>query len=207
MADRATPADHGADFFPTWPWATRALCVHVLPELQELPPPWRQTVWEPAAGQGHMVRPLCEFFDQVIPSDLYDYGAGYPQHDFRSLLPVVYYPHWVITNPPFRLFLDFAERAMASATVGVALLCRLSVLEGQRRYERLFRARPPTIVAPFVERVPMAAGRLGETTATAYAWLVWARKLGATTTRCIPPCRSQLTRPGDEMIGLATAIQ
>lgn len=217
MADRRLASDHGADFFPTWPWATRALCAHVLPRFQPSPdlilrpgcsvaePLWRQTVWEPAAGQGHMVRPLCERFELVIPSDIHDYGAGYPQHDFLWPVPMVINPDWIITNPPFRLFIEFAERALALAQRGVALLGRLAVLEGRLRYERLFRSRPPDIVAPFVERVPMAAGRLGDSTATAYAWLVWSRIASETTSvRWIPPCRAQLTRAGDELNGTAS---
>lgn len=214
MADRHLAADHGRDFFPTWPWATRSLCTHVLPAL--LPRPdlpgapstpgrWMQTVWEPAAGQGHMVLPLGEFFDVVIPSDIHDYGAGYPQHDFLSMLPMVARAEWIITNPPFRLFLEFAERALSLAAIGVALLGRLAVLEGRLRYERLFRASPPAIVAPFVERVPMASGRLGDSTATAYAWLVWLRAgAGPTTLHWIPPCRAKLTRRGDDGIGAAS---
>lgn len=209
MADRQLPADEGRDFFPTWPWATRALCTHVLPRFAAgSADPWRASVWEPAAGQGHMARPLGEFFERVIASDIHDYGVGYPQHDFLSLLPLPgEQPDWVITNPPFRLFAAFAERALSLARVGFALFGRLAVLESQQRYERLFRDCPPAVVAPFVERVPLAAGRLGETTATAYAWLIWWRRGGGVrhpTELCwIPPCRAQLTRRGDDAIGSA----
>lgn len=205
MADRRTPADSGADFFPLHPWATRALCVHVLPELQMSAPPWRRTVWEPAAGQGHMVRPLSEFFGRVIPSDIHDYGAGYPQHDFLSPTPLVIHPDWIITNPPFRLFLEFAEQALDMSSGGIAIFSRLSVLEGQRRYVRLFRAHPPTVVAPFVERVPLAAGRLGTTSATAYAWFVWSGNTRDTRVRWIPPCRDVLRSDDDVTIGANNA--
>lgn len=215
MADRRS-ADEGLDFFPTWPWATRALCEHVL--LPLLPPRemvvrhppgmtvadlrWPQTVWEPAAGQGHMARPLAEYFASVIASDVHDYGAGYPICDFlTSAPPRAAAPDWIITNPPFNRFGAFAWRALARARAGVALLGRLQVLEGVARHRELFSRFPPAVVAPFVERVPMAAGRLGDSTATAYCWIIWtlpAPADGQTRLRWIPPCRSQLTRAGDE---------
>ena len=51
MQQRAEPND-SLDFFPTPPWAVRALCKHVLPRLighgQSL-----RRVLEPACGQGH----------------------------------------------------------------------------------------------------------------------------------------------------------
>jgi hypothetical protein len=50
----------------------------------------------------------------------------------------------------------------------------------------LFRDRPPTLYAPFVERVPMVKGRWdpGASTATSYAWFVW-RKAPVGSTRVL----------------------
>ena len=39
------------------------------------------------------------------------------------------------------------------------MLVRTQWIEGVSHYERLFRDRPPTLYAPFVERVPMVKGR------------------------------------------------
>jgi hypothetical protein len=46
--------------------------------------------------------------------------------------------------------------------------------EGRDRYERLFSKKPPTMIAQFVERVPMTKGRWDPEadTATSYAWFV-----------------------------------
>jgi hypothetical protein len=108
---------------------------------------------------------------------------------------------WVITNPPFKLAEGFIAKSLEIAQFGVAMLVRSTFLEGKGRYERLFSVSPPTIVAPFVERVPMVKGRLDRnaSTATAYSWLVWqkgAPKMPPVVV-WIPPCRAQLERDED----------
>jgi hypothetical protein len=83
----------------------------------------------------------------------------------------------------------------------VAVLVRLAWLEGVERYQTLYRDRPPAIIAPFAERVPMVRGRLDASVSTnmAYAWLVWGQGLtdGPTRVVWIPPCRKALERAGD----------
>lgn len=169
MSDRQAPIN-GLDFFPTHPWATRALCEHALrpAELR------RAICWEPAAGKGHMVHPLSEYFAAVYASDIHDYGVGYLVHDFLEASPACN-PDWIITNPPFKLAQAFAAQALDVAKVGVALLVRLAFLETQERF-RFFSTHPPSAVWVFSPRLPMAAGRLGTTTATAYCWIVWRRE-------------------------------
>jgi hypothetical protein len=201
MQQRSEPHDSLEDF-PTQPWATRALCEHVLSASRLK----ATSVWEPACNRGHMTDALEDYFAEIWASDIHDYGLdGAFQHDF--LMP--FKPHvmkyadakisWVITNPPFRLAEQFIARALDIATIGVAVIVRTSFLEGVGRYENLFRHRPPTIVAQFSERVPMVKGRLTATgsTATSYCWLVW--KQGETGTRLvwIPPCRKKLERAED----------
>lgn len=191
------------NYFPTPPWATRALFEHVIPTASG-------TCWEPACGEGHMADVLAERFDLVSMSDVHDYGygrtgsfVGVGADVIEAVDPL---PDWIITNPPFSLAVEFAERALLDAREGVALLVRTSWLEGAGRWERLFRDQPPTVVAPFVERVPMVAGRWDPeaSTATAYAWFVWRRPMcraadiPVTRLQWIPPgCRDRLTRPGD----------
>ena len=199
-------AHDSLDDFPTPPWAVRALCEHVLiPEYQRTG--WcedltHMSAWEPAANRGYMVKPLREYFGRVHGSDVHDYGAGYEVRDFLI-------PHaddaeigfnWVITNPPFRLAAQFAERADQVANDGFALLVRSAFLEGVDRYKTIFRDNPPDIVAQFTERVPMVKGRHDPeaSTATAYCWLVWRDKETMPPRMMwIPPCRRQLQKPTD----------
>lgn len=194
MARRVEPPD-SLDFFPTPPFATRALLEHVIPTYWCVrDPARRRAAWEPAAGLGHMSDVLSEYFDRVVASDVFDYGRGHLIGSFVGSGPDTVPDQsvsWVITNPPFRLAAEFAERCIASR-VGAALLVRSAWAEGKDRYDRLFRPTPPAVVAQFVERVPMVKGRWdpGATTATSYSWFVWASNVvDETQFMWIPPCR------------------
>jgi hypothetical protein len=188
-------AHDSLDDFPTMPWATRALCEFLREQRWQLE---QCVAREPAANRGHMVKPLSEYFARVEASDVHDYGAGYPVRDY--LWGDIPDPvDWTITNPPFRLAEQFVERALASSTCGVAMIVRAAFLEGVGRYERLFSVHPPAHVLQFSERVVMHKGRLAPegSTATAYAWIVWAPPAEDTRLHWIPPCRRQLERVGD----------
>lgn len=175
MAQRASAPD-ALDYFPTPGWGTRALCEVVLGmkasaigRLEGL------TCWEPACGEGDMFRVLREYFRRVEGSDIYDYGQGFDRVDFLGddgARPMR--PDWIITNPPFNSAEAFVRQAMLIAEVGVAMLCRTTWLESEKR-EGLFNEFPLSIYAPFIGRLPMFKGRLDRkgSTATAYAWFVW----------------------------------
>ena len=189
------------DFFPTPPWATRALIHHVLRRKGLL---LDETVWEPAAGEGHMAEVLREFFAGVVATDVFDYGRGYRVVDFLSdATPGG--TDWIITNPPFKVAAEFVLRALAEAKVGVAVLVRTSWLEGGDRYRRIFQPNPPAIIGQFCERVPMTKGRWDPeaSTATSYSWVVWTKggtllPSGDTVLTWIPPGqRTALTKPDD----------
>ena len=206
MSQRIDPVD-SLDMFPTPPWATRALCEVVLRERGFLPHarPFSYSCWEPAAGAGHMAEVLRDYFNIVHASDVHDYGRGYAVGTFvgdgldRAKCP--FRPDWIITNPPFNLAAAFFERAIETATKGVALLLRSNWAEGAARYRAIFEPRPPTFEALFVERVPMVKGRWDPraSTATSYTWFIWCYPLSRTTNRIwIPPGqRKALERPDD----------
>lgn len=196
VMQRRVEAHDSLDDFPTPPWATRALCEHVIgvDGLSDM------TVWEPACNRGHMAIPLAEYFDSVFTSDIHNYGwqgQGLTE-DFLfpgNELPV----EWVITNPPFRLAEQFIAKGLKTASVGVAVIVRSAFLESIGRYENLFRDNPPSIIAQFTERVVMVKGRLDPvgSTATAYCWLVWQHGHPSTRFTWIPPCRRKLERASD----------
>lgn len=175
MASRSEAPD-SLDFFPTPPWATRALLDVIRHEVDE-----DMTCWEPACGAGHMAGVLAELPWRVFASDVHDYGhcdaIGSFVGEGLDVLPERH-ADWIITNPPFRLAVDFAERALAIASEGVALLVRTSWLEGGDRYTRLFDPYPPTMIVQFAERVPMVKGRWDPeaSTATSYCWVIWIRQ-------------------------------
>lgn len=197
MGSRIEP-DDSLDYFPTPPWATRALLTHVWPRLGA---PAFKSAWEPACGEGHIAEVLCEQFDQVVASDIFGYGYG-AVLNFYDDPPFGLEADWIITNPPFRDDAEtFVIKALERARVGVAMFLRLQWLESIGRYERIFAPRPPAIIAQFAERVPLHKGRWEPegATATAYLWIVWLKNRHERTEFFwIPPgCRDHLTRADD----------
>lgn len=207
-----------AELFPTPPWATRALFRHVLPVLNvgEI-----ASIWEPACGLGHMADVLREYAPRVIATDLHDYDemlapktAMLATHDFLSSEPAPLIggaPEWIITNPPFGLAHLFLDRGLRVAKKGIALLLRTSWIETEGRYNQVFTRNPPSLFAPFAERVAMCEGGWDPqaATATSYAWFVWKRDHrgsweGPSHNACIkcfiipPGCKATLTLPSDQ---------
>jgi hypothetical protein len=200
MASRQEPPD-SLDYFPTPPWATRALIEVVLRQTGHAASVHAQTVWEPACGEGHMAEVLAEYFGRVVASDIHDYGYGHTANFLGDIVPGT--DDWIITNPPFGKDAEaFVLRALEFARVGVAMFLRLQWLETNGRFERVFLPHPPALIAQFAERVPLHKGRWepdGDT-ATAYLWIVWLKLRAGRNTRFmwIPPGqREALTKPDD----------
>lgn len=208
--NRRASAKGGPEYFPTPPWATRALCLRLAQQF----PLKKQTAWDPACGGGHMARPLAEFFRSVRASDLHDYRDEFPGHetgkDFLLDWPSEDAPvDWIVTNPPFVQAEAFLELMLERARVGVALFVKQQFLEGQGRYRKFFERRPPAAIFQFAERVPLVAGRLDPDADTnqAYIWVIWIKDRGARRAfRDLVPgpalgwvgiSRAALERPGD----------
>jgi hypothetical protein len=195
MAQRIEPLD-SPDDFPTPPWATRALLEYVLTDKENMA---SKTCLEPACGAGHMSKVLKGYFGHVESFDLLDYSYGEVRDFLEQPFPSDSCD-WIVTNPPFRLAEKFILNSLDVAKCGVAVLARTVFLESAGRYNGIFRDRPPTKFAQFVERVPMVKGRLDSkaTTATGYAWFIWEhQKPGAPALVWIPPCRKILEKAGD----------
>jgi hypothetical protein len=204
-------APRALNYFPTPPWATRALCEFLIGEslpLDDL------TCWEPACGEGHMARPLEEYFRDVIASDVHRYADNHEIFDFTlsAFGSGQEQPDFVITNPPFTLAVEFIAAASVVARSGFAMLVRSAFLEGGERHRRLWSINPPSFVLQFCERVVLLEGRLVRsgavdpyateegrkaTTATSYVWLVWLEGQDDTRFRWLAPCRDRLERPSD----------
>jgi hypothetical protein len=202
MADRGTSTD-SLDYFPTPPWATRALITYVLPAIDANLD--YSMCWEPAAGSGHMAEPLREFFGAVFASDVYDYGRGYAVGSFVGVGSDVsvcpFQPDWVVTNPPFKLGEEFVRRGLTVARYGVAMLARTAFIESAARYP-IFSPERFAVFAPFAGRVPMVKGRWdpAASSATSYSWFVWTKRTRRTPTitLIIPPtAKIQCTKQTD----------
>ena len=135
-----------------------------------------QRLWEPAAGDGAIVRPLCAGGFDVVATDIVDYGGD-------SITPGVDYltatlPHGVlgiVTNPPYRRAVEFARKALGEVPY-LALLLRTNFLESTTRLP-FFRKHPPARVWVSSRRLPMMhrhgwAGPQAPSN-TCFAWFVW----------------------------------
>jgi hypothetical protein len=84
----------GNDFYPTPPEPTRALLAAELARLTSF-----STIWEPAAGDGAMVREMTALGFDVVASDLVDRGCDAEVKSFYDYLSAP--ASAIVTNPPF----------------------------------------------------------------------------------------------------------
>lgn len=209
MPSRIEPAD-SLNYAPTPPWATRTLCEVVLPHLGINPRTDLGIVWEPACGEGHMTAVLAEYASKVVGTDIRDYsrrGRSAPgwlrRGDFLSPTWPRPSADWIITNPPFGRYITtpFVAQALDEAAGGVAMFLRSQwIAEGKGRYADIISEQPPTLVAFFVERVPLHMRRWNPKgrTMTAYCWVVWHKGMVPQPPLWIPPGqRERLTHPDD----------
>jgi len=153
------------DWYPTPEIATRRLLDVEMFDEQ---------IWEPAAGDGAIAKVLKTACYDVISSDLNDYG--YCESGIDFLLEQKRAADHLVSNPPYKLAEEFIRHAIDLGVDKHAWLLRLSFLEGQKRYQRLFQDSPPIRVHVFSQRLTMWRGdeearNVGGT--TAYAWFVW----------------------------------
>lgn len=134
-------------------------------------------VLEPACGEGHIAKLLTE--GSVIASDLIERGYGHGGIDFLTNDFFVRKIETIITNPPFNLFQEFAERALKIANSKVILFGKLQALEGKKR-ATFMQNSPLKIVYVFKSRQnPLRNGspvdENGKPWAStmAFAWFVW----------------------------------
>jgi hypothetical protein len=134
------------DFYETPAWATEALL-----EMER----FEGEILEPACGAGAISRVLEAYGYRVESSDIQDepYIYGARGVDFLTeeyLVPC----NNLITNPPYSLAQQFAEKALKVIRCKIALLLRINFLEGKKRYE-FFKRTPLKSVNMFSSRVTM----------------------------------------------------
>ena len=178
--DALAAMHHALEYFPTPPWAVRAL-MGLLPHLTGAP----GVVLEPACGRGHIMAPLREMGFNVHGCDIHDHGIGAKLGDFTDPDWVELLGAWaehlpnglqmVITNPPFGLAETFIRNGLMLSS-DVFVLCRLSFLCAGGRCA--LHSEHLQAVYVFTERPAMVLGRYdpGASTATEYAWFHFKRE-------------------------------
>ena len=129
---------------------------------------------EPACGNGAIAKLLS---GEVFASDLINRGYGVHPVDFL----IRDFPLFktVITNPPFNLFQEFAEKALKIATCKVILFGKLQALEGNRRGTFMQNSPLRTVYVFKTRQNPLRNGSATDengkkwASTMAFAWYVW----------------------------------
>ena len=84
----------------------------------------------------------------------------------------------ILTNPPYKYAMEFVLKALELIPDGhkVFMFLKVTFLEGQTRYNKLFSKYPPKKIYVFSKRISCAGNGEFEkfpSSAVAYAWYVW----------------------------------
>ena len=165
-----SPGRPKLDFYPTPAYVTEALL-----EVEK----FDYNIWEPACGDGAMTRVLEADNRRVFSSDIFDYGTSYIIKDFLSYDE---YPRGkynfpfdtIITNPPFKLAIEFLQHGLSLGAKKIALFLKLTFLEGQKR-TLILEQTPLKNIYVFRKRVTLTRNgeKMRNSGMIAFAWYVW----------------------------------
>ena len=150
-------------------YATEPKAVELLLQKEK----FSSIILEPSCGEGHISRVLLDNGYAVKSSDLIDRGFG----EVKDYFEVDEFCGDIITNPPYKVALDFVKHSLDIIPEGnkVAMFLKLQFLEGKARKE-FYKENPP-------KKIYVASGRLNcakngkfeefKSSAVAYAWFMW----------------------------------
>lgn len=127
-------------------------------------------IWEPACGDGAIVRVLTREGYQVIASDLHDHCGEYhsgPEFDF--LRAPVARASTIVTNPPFNSALDFIVKAHALGVQRMALLLKADFWSA-KRHSGIFALWPPALILVLTWRLDFTGAGAPHTNCL---WCLW----------------------------------
>jgi hypothetical protein len=172
-----------SDFYPTPADATLAL-------VKALALPRGTRIWEPACGEGHMVKVLKQCGYSVLATDI-SMGANFLTKSYEPC-------DWIITNPPFSIADKFIERCLYFDRP-FALLLKSHYWHAKKRLS-LFRRSPPSVLFPLTWRPDfLFKTRGGGSPLMDVMWCVWSGADAGT-----PPLYIPLERPSAEEIAEVT---
>lgn len=155
------------DFYATDPNAVKKLL-----EVET----FNKNIWENACGEGNISKVLKENNYNVYSTDLIDRGYQDELVDFLNCDKK--FNGDIITNPPYKHVTDFIIKSLDSIPFDnkVAMLLKLTHLEGKERYKRIYSIMPPKTIYVFSGRTHCAKNNEFDkykSSAIAYAWFVW----------------------------------
>ena len=151
------------DFYPT--------PGHVIEELLKREE-FIGNIWECACGDGAISKVLKDRGYDVYSTDLIDRNYG----DTLDFLKSDYVSDNIVTNPPYKLALEFLLHAKKLSKNKIAMFLQTVWLESACRYE-MFQDKefPLKTVYQFSKRVSLYKSgiKLKNSGTVAYAWYVW----------------------------------
>lgn len=153
------------DYYGTDPRSTKALL-----QVET----FNHNIWEPCAGHHLIANVLKENGYEVKTTDIADYGFGDELSNFLEFNGA--FAGDIVTNPPYGLSTDFAIKALEVVKPGakVAMFLRTLFLEGESRYNKLFKENPPKYVYIFINRQTSSkVDDFSVGSAVSYSWFVW----------------------------------
>ena len=130
------------------------------PVLQYLPR--KPRYWEPAQGDGRLVRMLQSSGRRAAGADLAT-GTDFLKDNRRR--------EFILTNPPFSLAFEFLEHSLELAPE-VMLLLRLNFLGSSKRRD-FFRLNEPNAIFVITPRPSFSRGG---NDSCEYGWFYWGRR-------------------------------
>ena len=162
LANKSAVDRSKTDFYPTPKEVTIAL-------LKHLNIPKGSTIWEPACGDGRMAEVMKEMGYRVISSDLNDIGYGSTGIDFLNA-PMADCD-WIITNPPFKISVDFIKQCREHGKP-FALLLKSQYWHSKGRIQ-IFNDYKPKAILPLTWRPDFLFGTKGGAPTMECIWTVW----------------------------------
>lgn len=150
-----------------------------------------KTILEPCVGGGHMVNGIENYLSlhnqtaRCIGTDIQD--RGYKNDNWNLTYGLDFlsddYPFssvdTIIMNPPYGIIEPFLIRALEIAKDKLIVLCRTQTLEGEGRYNNIFKDHPPQKIYQYYNRITCWKNGVKPTQSSAqsYAWLIWDKSL------------------------------
>ncbi len=151
------------DYYPT-----PAYAVEKLLEREK----FQGDVWECACGEGDISKVFESNGFTVRSTDLIDRGFG----DQLDFLTSDLTADNIITNPPYKMALDFVIKAKNQSHNKIAMFLKTVWLESEVRYE-MFQDKefPLKCIYQFSKRVTLSKGgkKMKNSGMISYAWYVW----------------------------------
>lgn len=150
-------------------YATDPKAVQLLLEKEK----FSSNLLEPSCGEGHIAKVLLKHGHAVTSSDLIDRGFG----DVQDFFEIEKFNGDVITNPPYKIALDFVKHSLEIIPDGnkVAMFLKIQFLESKSR-RIFFDEFPPKNI--YVASSRLICAMNGEfdkykSSAACYAWFIW----------------------------------